>query len=550
MNEQMKKGIWVAALLLAAVSALGAERIGGTKIRKGNDLAGLITDASTGKGIPGVAVTDGYRFVVTDRNGVYQMKADPRCRTVSYTTPAGYEIALSEQGHTPAFYAHHTPGIAFARHDFVLTPLDRDETDFTMVMLADPQCQLLSDVERFRTETIPDLQAYVDGKIADGRWRNVYAMTLGDVIYDDQNDWQPMREIMSDVAIRDGQDGYLPFFQVIGNHDHYNSYYDDYGATTNFIRHFGPTDYSFDRGRVHFVVMDNVYYLDKGTVPEKGFTKVKYTGGFTPEQVEWLRQDLALVADKADKMVVLCVHIPLRGTDSAKPGVFGYNNGAVLSQLTAFHEAHLMIGHTHYPQMYYHDSRTTVSGLPVMEHIHGAVCGAWWHCNTCVDGSPVGYTAYEIQGASLRDWQPKFTRQDESLQLRVYDGNAVYTGKKGIEYKWEDDLRDCFLATVWYDDDRNWTVTLEMDGKRYPMHRVTRPQRDWYAYSFFINENGRGIKNTSYMYNSLHFWKVSVPGVLPSEAKNWRVVATQTIPTSGLRHSYVADHIETGYKDL
>ena len=545
----MKRLLLVAAMLLVAAGA-SAEKIRGTRIAKGHDLAGVITDAVTGKGIPGVPVTDGYKFVVTDRNGVYQMKADQRCRTVSYTTPSTYEVALSEKGHTPAFYARHTPGMAFARHDFVLTPLTRDETDFTMVMLADPQCQLLSDVERFRTETMPDLRGYIDGKLASGAWKNVYAMTLGDVIYDDQNDWQPMREIMSDVAIHDGQDGYLPIFQVIGNHDHYNSYYDDYGASTNFVRHFGPTDYSFDRGKVHVVVMDNVYYLAHGTVPEKGFTKIKYTSGFTPEQVEWLRQDLALVAGKEDKMVVLCAHIPLRGLDGAKPGKAGFNNGPVLDMLTAFREAHLMIGHTHYPEMYYHDDKVAAGGQPVMEHIHGAVCGAWWHCNTCVDGTPLGYAAYGIKGACLYDWQPKFTHRDESFQLRVYDGNASYTGGKGIEYKWEEELRDCFLATVWYDDERNWDVVLEMDGKRYPMKRVTRPQRDWYAYSFFINENGRGITNTAYMQDCLHFWTVSIPGVKPSEATGWRVVATQTIPTSGVRHTYTADRIETGYEGL
>lgn len=544
----MKK-LLAASILALSVLTAQAQKIAGTRIAAGNDLAGQITDSRTGKGIPGIPVSDGYKFTVTDRNGVYQMKADPRCRAVSYTAPAGYEIALSKTN-VPAFYAFHTPGAAFARHDFELTPLDRDETDFEIVMLADPQCQLKSDVKRFRTETMPDLVSYVNGKLADGSFRNVYAITLGDLIYDDQNDWQPLRETLSDVAINDARNGYLPFFHCIGNHDHYNSYYDDYGATTNFVHHFGPTDYSFDRGKVHFVVMDNVYYTGKGTVPEKGFTKVKYSGGFTPDQVEWLRQDLALVDGKEDKMVVLCCHIPLRGVDSDKPGKHGYNYSKILSQLTPFKEAHLMIGHTHYPEMYYHDKYPTAGGAPVMEHILGAVCGAWWHCNSCVDGTPMGYAAYKVRGASLYDWRAKFTGQSEDFQLRVYDGNAVYNGTKGYEYKWEDEFKDCFLATVWYDDDRNWSISLEMDGKVYPMKRVTRRQRDWYVYSFFINENGRDITNGSYKFDSLHFWTVSIPGVKPSEARGWRVVATQTIPTSGLIHTFTANKIESGYEDL
>ena len=536
--------------LLFSCLTLGAsaEKINGTRLAKGNDIAGVITDSRTGKGIPGVAVSDGYTYTVTDRHGVYQMKADPRCRTVFYSTPSGYEIALDEKSHMPSFYAPHTPGSAFERHDFVLTPLDRDETDFTVFMLADPQCQLKSDVERFRTETMPDLQAHINGGIASGEFKNIYALTLGDIIYDDQNDWVPMKEIMSNVRIND-QDGYLPIFQVIGNHDHYNAYTGDYDCTSNFVRHFGPTDYSFDRGKVHFVVMDNVYYLDQGTVPEKGFTKVKYTGGFTPEQVEWLREDLSLVSGKDEKMVILCVHIPMRGA-SGKEGESGYNFQEVLSELTPFKEAHVMIGHTHYPEMYFHDKHLTAGGTPVMEHIHGAICGAWWHSNTCVDGTPLGYAYYQVRGTQLYDWQAKFTHQPKSLQMRVYDGNASYTGTKGVVYQWEEDLKDCFIATVWYDDDRNWKVELEMGGKVYPMKRVTRRQRDWYAYSFFINENGRGEKNAAYHHTSKHFWTVSIPGVKPSDATGWVIRATQVIPGSGVVHTYTADRIESGYKDL
>lgn len=519
-----------ALLIVAGALSLEAQKIGGTRIEKGNDLAGVITDSSSGKGIPGVAVSDGYNYTVTDRNGVYQMKAHPRSRTVSYTTPSGYEIALDER-HSPAFYAFHTPGEAFSRHDFTLTPLNRSEDDFVLVVLADPQCHFNREFERFKSESMPDLRTYVNRKIADGTFRNVYAITLGDVIYD-------------------GQDGWLPIFQVIGNHDHYNAYYDDWGATSDFVRYFGPTDYSFDRGDVHFVVMDNVYYLAHGTVPEKGFTKVKYTGGFTPEQVEWLRQDLALVAGKDGKAVVLCTHIPLMDSDSDVPGELGYNYGKVLSLLTPFKEARLLIGHTHYPQTYYHDGRITAGGTPISEHIHGAVCGAWWHCNSCVDGTPMGYVWYRFKGPSVYDTRAKFTFRDDTLQLRVYDGNAIYTGAEGYVFEWEKELKDCFVATVWYDDDRNWSVRLEMDGKTYPMKRVTRPQRDWYSYSFFLNEKKRNPRNVSYQSDRLHFWTVSVPGVRPSEASGWKIVARQSIPSSGLVHEYTASKIESGYEDL
>lgn len=52
--------------------------INGTEIDKSNTLIGLISDRTTKKGIPGVPVTDGYTFTVTDENGVYQFKGQQR----------------------------------------------------------------------------------------------------------------------------------------------------------------------------------------------------------------------------------------------------------------------------------------------------------------------------------------------------------------------------------------------------------------------------------------------------------------------------------------
>ena len=108
---------------LAAISAIVTltacgNTIQGTKIQKESTLVGVIKDAQTGKGIPGIAVTDGTQIVQTDRNGVYQMRATDRARTVYYTTPADYEMAVHEDG-SPAFFAYIDSTQAIDRHDFV-----------------------------------------------------------------------------------------------------------------------------------------------------------------------------------------------------------------------------------------------------------------------------------------------------------------------------------------------------------------------------------------------------------------------------------------------
>ena len=98
------------SFVLAAVSAIVTltacgNTIQGTKIQKENTLVGVISDAQTGQGIPGIAVSDGTQIVQTDRHGVYQMRATDRARTVYYTTPAAYEMAVHEDG-SPAFFAY------------------------------------------------------------------------------------------------------------------------------------------------------------------------------------------------------------------------------------------------------------------------------------------------------------------------------------------------------------------------------------------------------------------------------------------------------------
>ena len=78
----------------------GADAIEGTLIEAGNNIVGCIKDKSTGKGISGIAVSDGYSLVSTDANGVYQFKAtqdyvsNPKrvTRYVYFTVPSGYEV--------------------------------------------------------------------------------------------------------------------------------------------------------------------------------------------------------------------------------------------------------------------------------------------------------------------------------------------------------------------------------------------------------------------------------------------------------------------------
>ena len=514
-------------------------RINGTRIQEGNNLVGLITDSKTGKGIEGVAVSDGYTITTTDKNGVYQFVGNPLTRVVYYTTPAEYEINLDEQTRLPRFYRHckFNPD-TLNRNDFTLTPMDRVEDELTLIVISDPQCKNDRHVKRFRTESIPDMQRTINAGVESGKYKNVYALVLGDLVYDYLDQWDNMKDVMSNVKINDGQ-GYLPFFNSIGNHDHYEDCVDDYAGCQNYVDRFGPTDYSFDRGNVHFVTMDNVFYKKHNT----------YDSGFTDAQVEWLKADFDLVKDKENKMLVFYAHVPFRGGAEKGGGNVNYDKhyDDVLKLFTQFKEVHVMIGHTHHPENYMHHNYITKSGLPVYEHVLGAVSGAWWHTNTCTDGTPNGYAIFTVNDNSVDNFIYKPVDLDESYQMRVYNGSQKYTGSKKLTFGWPEQYHGCFIADVFNDDAENWKVEFIQNGVATPMTRVTEKLRDWCMFAYFINENGRSPQNTAYHTGKLHYWTLPAPCGDPAKEKDWEIRATYTVPTSGKMNVYTVNSLQTDY---
>jgi hypothetical protein len=351
--------------------------------------------------------------------------------------------------------------------------------------------------------------------------------------------------------------GYLPIFQCIGNHDHDAKTSSDEAAVGNFMSNYGPTDYSFNRGKVHIVVMDNVVCK---TTNNKTWD---YDAGFSKSQYNWLRADLDAVEDKENKMVILCCHIPFRaGSTSGGSNVNKDKYYAeTLELLTQFNEAHIMIGHTHYPQNYIHEKYVAKGGLPIYEHVHGGACGGWWSSNMNVDGAPNGYSLYEIEGDHMKNWVTKSTGFDEKFQMKVYNGNQTWSGTKGYTYNWYQDskggsgnisytgrsyLRNCFVVSLWNDDNTNWKVEFTHNGQTVPMTRTIQSVMDAAAVSYFFNECGKNT--TSWTKALLHYWYLPAPdGKDPSEMTGWTITATQTIPGSGEVNVYTSGSLQTDY---
>ena len=526
-------------------------KINGTVIQEGNDLAGLIEDKGSGKGIPGVIITDGYNCTKTDENGVYQFKSNALTRFIYYTTPADYKVEAPTSPSLPVFYKAVKPNGELLRTDFTLEKLSGGkETNWTFIGIGDPQCATSSNASRYNSETIPDIKKTTAGK------SSVYAMTLGDIVFDSTDMWPTMRASMS--AVHNGT-SYIIFFQTIGNHDHdslqpdtSDNLMDDYNATSTFGKYYGPVNYSFDRGDVHVVSMDDIIVTEQKSSSKSNGKTWSYSGGFTQAQIDWLKQDIAVVDNKSDKMIFICCHIPFKNSSAN-------HYPDVLKLMDEFKEAHLMIGHTHYTQNYiYTNTHKGKGGLPLYEHIHGSACGAWWtkECSSTVSGEPSGYTVYDIEGAHIKDWFFKGTNKDKDFQLRVFDGNEIYyssgypinwytasqkVGTYSFVVKGNSALKNCFVAQVFNDDDSNWSVALykkSTGAKIGEFKRLANGTCSNAAMSAHYY-NKKGKTSDSYRsWTASHYWYYKPASGNPATESDWEVVATQTIPGGKVSHTF------------
>jgi hypothetical protein len=383
-------------------------------------------------GIGGVPVTDGVTVTQTDADGRYQLAASSRRSFVYLSVPRGYRLPTHETG-TARFYRPLDATGGTAEASFRLAPLERDDEQHAFLFLADPQTQTEAEVQQFQDETVPDVRQTAE----DLGNRPVFGVGGGDLVFDDLSLFSGY-----EAAVR--QMG-LPFVQVVGNHDLNFDAPADPGSTATFRRRFGPEYYSFDRGAVHYVVLDDVYWPGSD-----GFGRETddYFGHLDATQLAWLEQDLALVED--GRPVVVLTHIPALSTmyerrGEASPSVRGrIGNRAALYELLDPFDAHIVSGHVHENEHRFADGPH--------EHVVGTVCGAWWTGPVCYDGTPKGYAVYEVNGESLQ-WRYKATGHDADHQMRTYPAGADPTAP------------DEFIANVW-DATDDWTVVWYEDGIR------------------------------------------------------------------------------------
>ena len=434
---------------------------------------GTITDEK-GKPAPGVVVSDGFSVVETDYQGRYSFVRHDAAYYVYYSIPADCEVPM--QYGIPAFYSKLDRDSVY---NFRLKRMQKGiQKRFSLFFIGDPQCQNMYHLSRFHKETTRDIKNFCSSLSMP-----CYGITLGDIAYTEgefnTNYILPlMKEEMKEQNIG------MPVFQTVGNHDHiYNGLATNEQNPTAMYRFkrmfediFGPVNYSWNRGNVHIISMDNVMYdsLNKAN---------KYHGEFTKEQLQWLKKDLASVSK--DKLIILCAHIPVYRTR---------NCSHVLDILKEFQHKVFFSGHIHTNSCHIHRDGTKEYNL-------ASASGCWWWSRICGDGSPNGYKVVTIDGSTIVNQIWKGTGCDKNFQIRLYRGNSAFGGKHErcqLPYG-----KNVILANV-FAWDSDWKVKVYEDGvcqgemKKIPFmgESDTIPSltscKDWWAIGYHTGVIGRG----------------------------------------------------------
>lgn len=464
------------------------------------------------KGIARVAVSNGTEVVLTGEQGDYAIDAAEN--TVLFVIkPPDYQYACSALN-LPLFYYHHYPiggpdlkgpGIAPtgplpAAMDFGLVPA-KHERAFKVLIMGDTQVGTFADVDFLGQDIIAGLA---------GNQQFAFGTILGDLINDNQALYEPLNQVMAGLGI--------PMFNVQGNHDmNYRATHDRWASET-FKSIYGPKNYAFNYGEVHFIVLDNIIY--SGDTVQQG-----YIEGFDQEAITFVRNDLRHVPE--DRLVVLMMHAPFINEYTNRPIP---NLSVILEELARFPHTFSISGHNHTVSQQLIGLESGWTGTRPHHHFNtGATCGNWWSGiydesgvpdATMYDGTPNGYAVASFDGNSYTiDY--RVARRPDELQMHIYlqpdTGDTYLRAGSGAVY------------VNFFTGSENDRVSIRFDGgQELTMNRVVEPDPGYVGlYRLWENKgvclNGREMPGPQ---PCLHLWKISLPALPKTGMHKAEVTAT------------------------
>ncbi len=452
-------------------------------------------------GVEGVWISDGEVFTQTDAQGFYWLQSEKYHGYVFMCVPSGYQPEV--EGTMPKFWAT----LSAAKSTI-------DQRDFKLNEEPNDNFRLLVTTDYHLANRNSDLKQFENFK-KDMRAEKaasqvpVYALNLGDFSWDRW--WYDSPWALPDcIGVMKDLD--ITFYSLPGNHDNDPTIAGDYAAEAAWKVNMGPTYYSMNIGKVHFIMLDNIVYLNPGASWQDRSHSIE----ITRKQLDWMAEDLKHVAK--DTPIVVGMHASLYVPGSAN-GLHGVDTETWVGRgltvkcpefmafFDGFKEVHIVSGHTH------HNMTFNLSALGLtanggaermIEHNVAAVCGTWWYGqqyagnNICTDGSPDGYKVFDINGTQM-SWYYKGTGLDKSKQFRTYDMNEVtrYWSKDASVAKYVELWPEHKDAYAWaepnsvlinifdldFNNKEGWKITVTENGKKLepklmlniydPLHRLS-----------------------------------------------------------------------------
>lgn len=382
----------------------------------GTTVYGIVSSA--GVGVENVVVSDGAEVTVTNEKGIYQLKSAKKWGYVFISVPSGYEVP--SVGVLPQFHrALKNSADVVERADFKLEKVDGQDS-YKIFMLGDMHlANRTGDLGQFAQFT-SDLTDYMTRH----KGEKMYALTLGDMTWDLYwylNSYyfpQYLNTVNSQIKN-------LQIFHTMGNHDNDFQTRSDYDAAVKYVDQICPTYYSFNIGKVHYVVMDDI-----DCSSYDGSTSRNYVKSLSAEQLDWLAKDLSYVAKTTPVVVAMHAQVFYPTTSGFKIDHDPVNTQRLFDILDGY-TVRFVTGHTHKLFNVTPDA-PIVDGHNFREYNSGSVCASWWwsgnltpgiHIGT--DGTPGGYGIWDVTGTDFQCLY-KSTGWPEEYQFRSYDLNNVH----------------------------------------------------------------------------------------------------------------------------
>ena len=430
----------------------------------GYNLTGWVRD-NAGNPLEGVVVSDGVQSVRTMADGHFYMTSDiDNVKFVQISTPSGYLPAMrSDNAGIPQFYkllskATVTDGV-YDIGKFVLTPIANPE-HFTVLISADPQPRsngwYLDKVAYKSLVVCEDLYQELRDVGASISDRQVIGICLGDLVHESMSLYANYANALKTMG--------FPTYNVIGNHDNNPDAADDDEGAATFESYFGPRNYSFNMGGVHFVVLDNLIMKPN---PDSDNKLTSYDQGLTDRIWAWLQSDMAFVP--TDTKIMVCAHSALFKLDSGSERTNTAKHGGHTSKVDGpaygygdlfdrYDEVHAWAGHSHNGFNFIYSSSHRHKNVQV--HTLARSTGELWTNEYLANGTPRGFTVVEVDNGEITWKFHPVTRQ-----------TAVFQG-----YGLEDEGAPAYTWRDW-DYNGQGTAVMKAGGsltEEYQMHVYPR----------------------------------------------------------------------------